>query len=287
MKIAKNKFFLAIIFFTSISIQNFAYAKIEAILGSIALEENQNLPMKAPLFEESEIILSREQYVLSYNKLKRVPNWVAWKLEAAQIGNSGRSNNFTKDMELDNYLAEHSPESLPAVDETEYKGSCFDRGHQIPSADRTDSIQNNQTTFYMSNMAPQTPFLNRVIWAHLEQYTRDLVQQQGKKLYIIAGPIYDQDFGSIGVKQNIKIPSKEFKIIFVINSNEDQKDINKDTPVISVIMPNTLRDGTKPLDNRAELCKSFASGPSDKYDWLKYKTSMAEIEKLSGLKFIK
>lgn len=287
MNTAKKKFFLTIIFLASITVQNLASAKIEATLGNIKLDENPNLPMKVPFSNEPEIILSREQYVISYNKNKRAPNWVAWKLESGQMGSSGRSNNFTKDIELDNYLTLHSPNSLPAVDHTEYKGSCFDRGHQIPSADRTDSIKNNQTTFYMSNMVPQTPFLNRISWAHLEQYSRDLVQKQGKKLYVIAGPVYDEDFGAIGANRDIQIPSKEFKIIFILNNNEELDQINDETPVISVLMPNTLKNGSKPLENRSELCAPLKNETNDNNDWLKYKTSISEIEKLSGLKFFK
>lgn len=284
MTITKNKFFLSIILFSALSLFNSATAKIEAVLGSRTLEENPNLIMRAPLTEESEIILSRDQYIISYNKYKRVPNWVAWKLEVDQIGSSGRSNDFKLDTELDAYLAKDSSLPFRAVEQTEFQGSCFDRGHQIPSADRTDSRENNQSTFFMSNMIPQTPFLNRVIWAHLEQYTRDLVQKQGKKAYIIAGPIYDHDFGSIGPKQDIKIPSKQFKVIFILNANENPEDINAGTEVVSVIMPNTLQDGSRPLDNKIDLCKPVILGPNDKNDWHKYETTIAEVEKLSGLK---
>lgn len=286
MIISKNKFFLSLILFTGLSLQNFAAAKIEAVLGSLALEDNPNLGLKVPTTNESEIVLSRPQYVLSYNKIRRVPNWVAWKLEADQMGNSGRSNNFTMDSELNNYLVKNSL-PLQAVDQTEYRGSCFDRGHQIPSADRTDTSENNQTTFFMSNMSPQTPYLNRVLWAHLEQYTRDLVQKQAKKVFIITGPIYDEDFGSIGPKQDIKVPSKNFKVIFVLNANESAEDINAGTPVISVIMPNTLQDGSNPLTHKTELCKPLASGRTDKLDWEKYKTTVNEVEKLSGLTILK
>ena len=286
MKTAKNKFFLTVLLFSAIAIQNFAFAKIEVVLGNLTLEENPNLAMSVPQSEESEIILSREQYVLSYNQEKRAPNWVAWKLEADQIGDSGRSNNFKTDSELDNYLSRHFYNPLRAVDQTEYKGSCFDRGHQIPSADRTDTIENNRSTFFMSNMTPQTPFLNRILWAHLEQYTRDLIQKEGKKAYIIAGPIYDLDFGSIGPDHDIQVPSKEFKVIFILNANENPEDINANTEVISVLMPNTLQDGSNPMDNRDELCKPLSGASGGKNDWLQYRTTITEIENLSGLKIL-
>jgi DNA/RNA endonuclease G (NUC1) len=143
-----------------------------------------------------------------------------------------------------------------------FKGSCFDRGHQVPSADRDLSTDQNQLTFLMSNMIPQTANLNRFVWEHLESYIRDLVTNQGKKVYIIAGPIYDEDFGHIGPNNDIPVPSKNFKVLIVLDQNQDIKDIDASTQIISVIMPNTLRTGEKPLDNKAELCSEASPPPS-------------------------
>lgn len=275
---------VSLFLFTAFSSLNLATAKVEVVLGNLTLEENPNLPFKAPQTIESEIILSREQYIVSYNKFKRTPNWVAWKLEADNLGSSGRSNDFNIDSDLENYFRVNS-KNFSAVAHTEYKGSCFDRGHQTPSADRTDTKENNSATFLMSNMTPQTPYLNRIIWAHLEQYTRDLVQKQGKKAYIIAGPVYDQNFGSIGPKKDIHVPSKQFKIIYLLDAHEEPGDINTNTEVITVLMPNTLEDGTKPLEDTTALCKPLVPGKSDKNDWMKYKTTIANVEKITGLIF--
>ncbi|MDO9182302.1 MAG: DNA/RNA non-specific endonuclease, partial [Bacteriovorax sp.] len=167
MKSTKNKY-LIFVFLLTVSFQNLAFAKIEIVLGNAPLEGNPNLAFKLPANNNNEIIISRDQYILSYDKIRRSPFWVAWKLEADQIGNSGRANKFLQDTDLEVYLNKSAP-TLHAVDPNEYKGSCFDRGHQVPSADRTDSKENNQATFLMSNMIPQTPYLNRVIWEHLEQ----------------------------------------------------------------------------------------------------------------------
>lgn len=286
MTIAKNCI-VSLLLFTALSSLNLASAKIEVVLGNLTLEENPNLPFKAPQTIESEIILSREQYIVSYNKFKRTPNWVAWKLEAENFGSSGRTNEFNIDSDLETYFRVNA-KNFSAVTHTEYKGSCFDRGHQTPSADRTDTKENNSVTFLMSNMTPQTPYLNRIIWAHLEQYTRDLVQKQGKKAYVIAGPVYDQNFGSIGPKKDILVPSKHFKIIYILEAHEEPGDINANTETITVLMPNTLEDGSKPMDNTAALCKPLkplVPGKSDKNDWMKYKTTLANIEKLTGITF--
>ena len=287
MKTAMNKcslrFLLLLSLTTSLTFLNFAQAKVETILGSVAVKDNLNLAGVLPNSDLSEIIISREQLLISYNKTRRAPNWVAWKIEADQIGSSGRSNNFVTDTELDTYL---SQENAPrAVGPAEYKGSCFDRGHQTPSADRSDTVQNNEATFVMSNMIPQNAYLNRVVWEHLEQYTRDLVQKQGKKVYIIAGPIYDEDFGVIGTNKDIPVPSKDFKVIAILNANQGPADINSNTEMIAVVMPNLLPDGSK-QNTDGSPCKSYSQKTPSRDDWQKYKTTVTEIERLSGVKIL-
>jgi len=262
-----------------------AHAKIESILGNNSLLNNPNIALKVPETNELEIILSRPQYVLSYNKNTRSPNWVAWRLETNDIGTSGRSNNFMIDSELEAYLNQSSA-GIHAVGPTEYKGSCFDRGHQVPSADRTDELSNNEATFLMSNMIPQTSYLNRVIWKNLENYTRSLVKNNGKKAYIIAGPIYDLDYGKIGPNKDIPIPSKNFKIIYFLNADQSVNDIKLDNPSISVIMPNVLQDGSSPLNNEQTCLKIVASQKPDEMDWKKYETTIDEIEKESGISIV-
>jgi endonuclease G len=274
--------FLSGIFFIGCSFQNFAVAKIETVLG-LPLNANSNLAFKNPETSNPEIVLSRDQYIISYNKITRTPNYVAWKLDASQIGSSGRSNNFAMDEELDHYLVQTI--NKHAVDSVDYKGSCYDRGHQVPSADRTDSVSDNEQTFLMSNMIPQTAYLNRVIWEHLEQYSRDLVQKQGKKLFILAGPIYDKAMGAIGPDKDIQVPSKNFKVIYVLNANQGPEQINAGTPSIAVIMPNILQNGSTDLSDKTELCKPVTVNTADRNDWQKYKTTLSEVEKLSGLKF--
>jgi endonuclease G len=260
-----------------------AFAKTEIVLGDIPLGKNNNIPglMLKSADNSDEVIVSRKQYVISYNRKIRAPNWVAWKLDQADIGHIGRSNIFLPDNILENYLSQYSEH---VVQPTDYFGSCYDRGHQAPSADRDDSLENNQATFLMSNMIPQTAYLNRVIWEHLEAYTRDLVVNQNKKVFIIAGPIYDEDFGMIGPDKNIRVPSKNFKIIYVLNAGQSSSEINASTPTISVIMPNLLQSGKKPFEDTQELCKTSTHAliPMAKNDWQQYQTSINEIEKESG-----
>jgi DNA/RNA endonuclease G (NUC1) len=260
------------------------------IIGTVPLSRNENI-FSMPKEEkntflpeaDSEIIISREQYVLSYNKNRRLLNWAEWKIEESDLGKITRTNKFSVDQELDDHLNKSNQHAVVLND---YKGSCFDRGHQVPSADRTSSVENNEMTFVLSNMVPQTHYLNRVIWRNFENYARSLVNKQNKKVYVIAGPIYDEDYGRIGVNHDIPVPSKNFKVLIVMDKNQSINDANANTQVIAVVMPNKLKSGKKPFEDVNELCHDEIQDGSNlpvSNDWRQYQTSVAEVERLSGL----
>lgn len=262
-------FLFSFMLFTESSI-----AKIEAVIGEIPLKENTNL-LTLPSVKSNEVIISRDEYVISYNKERRSPNWVAWQVTSANLGTADRTNRFEKDKELQQHLSQ-VPHAPPAVGPEDYKGSCFDRGHQAPSADRTFSLESNQSTFVMSNMLPQTPYLNRYLWEQLERYTRQLVAE-GKTIYVITGPIYDKNYGAIGPKADIPVPSKLFKIVIVKDGDKRRS--------FSVIMPNVLKNGESPTDKES-LCQDSASpGPTLGTEWQRYQSSVATIKKETGLRF--
>lgn len=263
----------------------FAIAKIEASLG-IPPNTNINYPHALPETSESEILISRPQYLISYNKHRRLPNWVIWKVDSSNLGSSGRSNNFRIDSELENYLTQTDRRGFHAVSANDYANSCYDRGHQVPSGDRTNSRSDNTATFFMSNMAPQTPFLNRLIWERLESETRSRLHGNKRRAYIITGPLYLQNQGFIGQNNDIQVPSHFFKIVLLADINKGKIDPSASDEVISVIMPNSLDDGSNPYLDEAALCDSKTGrfNPKNK-DWRQFQTSTEEIERVSGLNF--
>lgn len=273
-----------------------AFSSTADVIGGLPLSDNINVSQYAPENTNNvpEVLISRSLYLLSVNPQKRILNWAAWKIEASDMGTAGRSNNFLQDADLETYL---SARGSHAVQKDEYSGTCYDRGHQVPSADRDVTLAQNQLTFFMSNMIPQTAYLNRVIWGHLEHYTRELVRTAGKKVYIIAGPIYDEDFGMTGKNNDIPVPSKNFKILLTVNQDQDINDRNVKPEITAVIMPNILRTGEKPHLNKEELCKESQVGfaaangadgavaePVNEDDWKQYQVSPSEVERLSGFK---
>jgi endonuclease G len=108
------------------------------------------------------------------------------------------------------------PKITPASARPEdYRSSGFDRGHLAPAADMRWSVQAMRDSFYMSNMCPQTPGLNRGVWARLESAVRGLAGAYGTVL-VVTGPILDAPpdaFEAIGFSCRIVVPRFFYKVL--------------------------------------------------------------------------
>jgi len=93
-------------------------------------------------------LMEKPQYVVSYNRDRGIPNWVAWHLDNTWLGNVPRKDTFRPDSTL--------PPDWYHVSKSSYNHSGYARGHHCPSADRTNSIDDNSATFLMTNMMPHT-----------------------------------------------------------------------------------------------------------------------------------
>ena len=191
-------------------------------------------------------LMEREQYALSYSRDRNVLNWASWWVDGSWLGAADRQDNFRPDGGL--------PKGFYQATPAEYRRSGYDRGHMVPSGDRTDTDQDNSITFLMSNIFPQAADNNRGPWRELEEYGRDLVRQQGKSLYVIGG-IY----GNRGKVGQVTVPGRVWKIIVVLTPEDDR--VNPQTEVIAVDMPNSDRI---------------------KADWQTYRTTVDRIEIATG-----
>lgn len=255
-------------------------SKLQSDETKVPTKEYGNLSENSPLyfgnpsdalpFAESEqnYLMEKPQFSLSYNNETFCANWVAWHLSSEDIGSSGRANNFRADKEL--------PDSWYKIKKADYQFTKygFDRGHLCPSADRTKTVEDNEMTFLMSNMVPQSPDCNRIVWKDLEAYERDLAEQNNE-LYIFAGPAGTGGIGSRGQFDyipvtlssgevlKINVPSYTWKVIMVLNEGEDDiSRIDENTRVFAVLVPNeqgcqnerTWEDYVVTVDKIEELC---------------------------------
>ena len=223
---------------------------------------NRNLLLGNPSNAVSSIasidnyLMVKPQFVMSYNNKTHTANWVSWQLNKSWIGAADRQDNFRPDDSL--------PDAWYKVRPNDYTGSGYDRGHIAPSADRTRNEADNSSTFLMTNMMPQVPELNRGVWGDLEEYCRSLVQQ-GKELYIVAGPVGSQ--GAIGKKEKITVPAKTWKVILVLDRQGlGMQGIDANTRTIAVMMPND----------------TSVKGQG----WKSFRVSVARVERETGLNFL-
>ena len=217
-------------------------------------------------------LMEKPQYTLSYNTRTLCPNWAAWHLDKSNMGPADRCDDFRPDEDL--------PEAWYGVQKADYQYNKygFDRGHVCPSADRTATKLDNSMTFLMTNMVPQSPDNNRVIWMHFENYERELVNK-GNEVYIIAGP-----YGTGGTSQkgtfdeipitlkskevlHMNVPAYTWKVLIAIpDGSDDISRVDQEAIVIAINVPNRM-------------------GMGKTGDWEQYICSVDEIEDLTGYDF--
>ncbi len=198
-------------------------------------------------------LISRDQYALAYHRDRGTAIWVSWHLQASDLGDVERySGPFIPDSSL--------PSGWYQVRHGDYTGSGYDRGHMVPSADRTASPADNQATFILTNILPQAPANNQGPWADLENYLRDQVRS-GDEAYIIAGP---QGTAGTIAGGAVTVPAAVWKVAVLLPAGEnDLARMGRDASVIAVLMPND-----QSVEGRS---------------WREYTTSVACIEALTGL----
>ena len=135
----------------------------------------------APVCDE---ILTGRYFTIGYSWYFRQAKWT---LEIINRNNylpteAERMDNFRADIRI--------PRRFRAGLEA-YRGSGFDRGHLVASANNDILEIQNSETFLMSNMSPQKPNFNRGIWKRLEQATRRLNKQEKVlETYVLTCPIF-------------------------------------------------------------------------------------------------
>ena len=204
------------------------------------------LPYGMPTIVAKNPIICRNAYILMHDPVAKIPRWVAWTLTPDHaIGCVARTNAFAAD------------QSLPVdkrSDPKDYVGSGYDQGHLANNADMSWDDQVEHESFYMSNMSPQLPSVNRGTWKNLESATRAWVYSTKHAHTIYAGNIYSSTSRSIGADR-VTVPDALFKIVI------------DDTTKKSFAFLFPHKDG---LDS----------------DFTKYQVTVADVEKASGIKFL-
>lgn len=225
-----------------------AVQKIESIHAALGVPTDNDTT--------DDYLIVRPQYVLSYNKNRNVPNWVSWNIDSAWYGAVERyKGSFISDTTL--------PQDFYRVRHSDYTNSGYDRGHMVRSEERTKTVDDNKSTFLLTNIIPQRPDLNRGAWLDLERHCESLCKDSTKELFVISGGIFHTDNE---IKDTISIPDSCFKIIVILNYGESLGSVTDTTHTIAVVMPNI--NGIR----------------ND--EWQKYSTTIRRIEQSTGYDFL-
>ena len=187
------------------------------LCSSVFADCNQLVAWGYPTAPINSIALCQISYFVEWNPATKNPAYSAELLLLENV--SG----------IENRQGVFKPNPNTPVDRhstnADYFKSGYDRGHMAPAGDmRKNSVAMAQS-FYLSNMVPQLPILNRRFWAALEESVRSKVKAD-RPLYVITGPIYETVPKVIG--NGVWVPSFTYKIIYDKTSNT----------VASYMMPN-------------------------------------------------
>lgn len=150
-------------------------------------------------------------YSFYWSKADHLSWWVAYPLNKGLIGSGSRTNAWENYDPL-------VPVSEQAGTPNGGFGSGYDRGHQIPSADRY-WYDGNVQTFYPTNMTPQRSRFNQYIWAELEGTVRDWANKLNSAtdtLYVVTGCVVE---GSTSSRQagrsgpEVTVPTAYYKAL--------------------------------------------------------------------------
>jgi endonuclease G, mitochondrial len=202
-----------------------------------------------PQYKVAGQLVRHKGYTLYYLEPYEQALFVAYRLTGTETqGNADRSDaQFRPDPKVETGSA------LP----DDYRGSGYDKGHIAPAADFKFSLEFMAESFYMSNMSPQTPELNRGIWRVLEEQVR-VWARRDQAIYVVSGPELKPGLKFIGRRNKIAVPEKYFKVILDLHDAQPR--------MIGFILPN--------------------AGAVESVDVLKqFVVPVDEVEKMTGLDF--
>jgi endonuclease G len=140
-----------------------------------------------------------------YSGVSRTPLWSAEHLTPQRLKQArslDRKNTFHEESRIPDRYRSHL---------SDYAHSGYDRGHMAPNGDMA-TRQQQQDSFSLANMVPQSPKNNQEVWRNLEEATRALVTRQKQDAYVITGPAFlKSELQQVG---RVLVPTHVYKVVY-------------------------------------------------------------------------
>lgn len=206
----------------------------------------QFAPYGAPVMTYQEQYYCRTNYAIQYNVNTKTSYFILEHVtKESMTGPAKRKDDFRPDPDI--------PKQYQAtLADYSSEGRTYDRGHMAPAGDNTQNEKIMSESFLLANMVPQIANNNRGIWKQLETKVRNYVAS-ANDVYVASGPIYDTGYKTIGPGK-VGVPTRLYKIIIDVKNNKSA----------AYIFPNQ---------------------PLPVADLEKYKVSISDVEKATGINF--
>lgn len=124
--------------------------------------------------------LDNNGFTIGYDTARQRAAWVGYAVTPVSDYRSMPRPPFVPD-----------PRLTEAPDLSLYAGPDYDRGHLAPNyaIGQLYGVQAQQESFYYSNIAPQRPRFNQLVWQRLEELEIDAVAAKIGRLWVMLGPI--------------------------------------------------------------------------------------------------
>jgi endonuclease G, mitochondrial len=192
-------------------------------------------------------VLTNPGFVVGYSDARRQPLWVGYRAESLKGRRIGkRPERFEAD-----------PRVAGAVNEGDYRGSGYTRGHLAPNylIGRLYGRAAQHATFLMSNISPQRERLNGLVWQRLEEAEADVVAPGAVELWVLTGPVFAAQ-PPVLKRSGIPVPEAFYRIWLDLRDGQPH--------ALAFVVPQQVC-GTEPLS--------------------RYLTSVDDIERRTGLDF--
>lgn len=129
-------------------------------------------------------VLDNQGFAVGYAPARRCAVWVVYQ---------AREVDWRDHFERPRY---HSDPRVPhPVRWYAYQGSGYDRGHLAPNyiISRLYGRKAQKQTFLMTNIVPQRPRLNQLVWQRLEEIEADKLAPALEALRVTTGPVFSEN----------------------------------------------------------------------------------------------